>query len=302
MTKYSVPAKTFLVGEYVALDGGPSIILNTNPCFELILEPANLGGSNNLSASVFVGSSPAGRYLAKYPDAFEGQEAKFIDPFQGKGGLGASSAQYALACAAHKSWKGIDPATFDWTEFLTEYRGCAWSGVGTPPSGADLVAQLTGGVTFFDGRGGVAGRLDWSFPNLGFTLFRTGTKLQTHEHLKEKNQAPVEALRTLVSEAKKAFDSSNETLLVDTVDAFGVVLEDAGLTSERTSALLKGMKAKKDLFLTAKGCGAMGADVIVALHDRDLSEDVEIWAEQENLEICGSLDQLQLEGLQVSAS
>ena len=30
-----IPAKTFLVGEYLALTGGPSIILTTTPCFEL---------------------------------------------------------------------------------------------------------------------------------------------------------------------------------------------------------------------------------------------------------------------------
>lgn len=302
MTTYSVPAKTFLVGEYVALDGGPSIILNTSPRFELVLEPADLGGSVAPASSLFVGSSPAGRYLAKNPDAFDGQEAKFVDPFEGKGGLGASSAQFVLTCAAHRGWKGIDPSTFDWSELLTEYRACAWSGVGSPPSGADVVAQLTGGVTFFDGRGSVAGRLPWSFPNLSFTLFRTGAKLPTHEHLKEKNEAPIEALRTLVLEAKRAFDTGSEKLLVDTLDAAALVLRDASLTAERTTALLKGMKAKKDLFLAAKGCGAMGADVIVALHEREKAEDVEIWAEQENLEICGSLEHLQEEGLQVVAS
>ncbi|MES2962279.1 MAG: hypothetical protein V4760_00210, partial [Bdellovibrionota bacterium] len=251
MKRYSVPAKTFLVGEYVALDGGPSIILNTEPRFELVLQPANLGGAGS-SGALFVGSSPAGRYLAKYPDAFEGEDAEFVDPFKGQGGLGASSAQFALACAVHKGWEFVDPSTFDWTELLEEYRSCAWNGVGSPPSGADLVAQLTGGITFFDGRGAVAGQLDWSFPKLGFTLLRTGSKLPTHEHLKEKNQVPTEALRTLVNEAKKAFDSGNEKLLVDTVDAYGTVLADASLTADRTAALLKGMKAKKDLFHAAK--------------------------------------------------
>jgi mevalonate kinase len=300
MTRYSVPAKTFLVGEYVALDGGPSIIVNTNPRFELVLQPANIGAAGSGSA-LFVGSSPAGRYIAKYPDAFDGQDAEFIDPFQGKGGLGASSAQFALACAAHKEWKSLDPSTFDWSELLTEYRSCAWNGVGTPPSGADVVAQLTGGITYFDARGSTAGQLEWNFPKLGFTLFRTGSKLPTHEHLKEKNQAPIEALRTLVIEAKRAFDTGSEKLLIDTVHAYGTVLADAGLTADRTTALLNGMKTKKELFHAVKGCGAMGADVIVAIHDRDLAEDVEIWAEQENLEVCGSLDELS-EGLQVIAS
>ena len=299
--RYSVPAKTFLVGEYVALDGGPSILLNTSPRFELVLEPANLGGASSSATSLFVGSSPAGRYLAKHPDAFEAQEVEFHDPFKGKGGLGASSAQFALTAAVHRGWKAIDPTTFDWPELLAEYRSCAWSGVGTPPSGADVVAQLTGGITFFDGRGAAAGRLTWNFLGLSFTLLRTGSKLPTHEHLKEKTTAPVEALRTLVQETKKAFDTGSEKLLVDTVGAVALVLADAGLTAERTTALLRGMKAKKDLFLAAKGCGAMGADVIVSIHEASKTDDVAEWAEQENLEVCGSLEDLS-EGLQVSAS
>jgi mevalonate kinase len=299
-TTYSVPAKTFLVGEYVALDGGPSILLNTEPRFELVLQAANLGGPS-VAAPAFANASPAGRYLAKHPDCFDGQEAEFRDPFVGKGGLGASSAQFILTCAAHKNWTSIDPHTFDWGEFLREYRSCAWSGAGVPPSGADVVSQMTGGVTYFDGRGMTAGRLEWTFPNLTFTLFRTGTKVPTHEHLKQLNDVPVEALRLLVADAKRAIESANEKLLVDTIDAVAMVLSDAKLTTERTASLLRGMKAKDGLFLAAKGCGALGAGVIVAIHESDKDEDVEIWAQQDNLEICGTFDRLS-EGLKVTST
>ena len=54
-----IPAKTFLVGEYLALTGGPSIILTTTPCFEL-------RQCNNLGLHGVHPESPAGRLWAQY--------------------------------------------------------------------------------------------------------------------------------------------------------------------------------------------------------------------------------------------
>jgi mevalonate kinase len=79
----SVPGKTFLVGEYVALDGGPSIVLATRPCFEMKISPFQqdstqgnhhvLAEDSRYSASAdhsivpimpFAALSPAGSFLS----------------------------------------------------------------------------------------------------------------------------------------------------------------------------------------------------------------------------------------------
>ena len=157
---------------------------------------------------------------------------RWHDPHGGGGGLGASTAQFACVLAfgeACGAWElGLLPrsavasnsavgsapdsaraenlpsanrivaaAAPNWRLVLELYRACAWSGEGTPPSGADLVAQLTGGVCAFDGEGFSARVFAWAFPDLELTLLRTGAKLATHEHLKTEDGLswPIDELR-----------------------------------------------------------------------------------------------------------
>jgi mevalonate kinase len=293
----SAPGKTFLVGEYLALDGGPSLIICTAPRFTLKTFKSVAGKRN----SPFAPQSPAGRFMARHKVEFENLRFEFHDPHRGKGGLGASSAQFALAYTWFLNQRSVEPADFDWQALLEEYRACAWSGEGLPPSGADVVAQLTGQISWFDGREHIVRKLQWPFKSLGFTLIRTGTKLATHEHLvisKTAKAAPHDALRELVREATLAFEGADEKRLLDSVNESARVLLDSELTARGTLGLLTAMKADGDWALAAKGCGAMGADVILVLHDLDRANEVELWAEKKDLEICGNLATL-AEGLAV---
>lgn len=284
----SCPAKTFLLGEYVALDGGPSLLLSTAPRFQLVVR-SGVGGSHSWHPA-----SPAGRLAERFSSELAGWSFEFHDPYAGKGGLGASSAQFALLYSFLNDWT----APVDLQALLREYRECAWSGEGVPPSGADVVAQLTGGVTWFDGRSFQAERLSWPFPEIGFTLFRTGVKLATHEHLREGAVAPHSTLRTIVVEARKAFESADEMRLIEAVNACSLVLRQSGLTAPSTTDLLDQMRDNHELFWAAKGCGAMGADVVLSLHARARADEVVRWAKGRGLEVCGSLDVLS-SGLEV---
>ena len=289
----SVPGKTFLVGEYLALDGGPSITLATAPCFEgtsSLFGPRSVSGIHE--------SSPAGKFLKSLvptetamPEGFE-----FKDPHAGKGGLGASTAQFAMAYALSRGTEAVD-----WRELLSAYREFAWDGQGNPPSGADLVGQWNGGVTYFDARTMDVRKLTWSFDDMGFTLIRTGSKLATHEHLKGAIKAPFAELRAIAREAFLAFETSEGMRLIEAVQAYAHVLGQAGLTANATTDLLGEMRGHHHLFWAAKGCGAMGADVIVALHDRKRAGDIEAWATERGLETCGGVDDLS-EGLVMEAS
>jgi mevalonate kinase len=288
------PGKTFLVGEYLALHGGPSLLISTEPQFTF----KTLRSVPWKRAFPFPPQSPAGRLVARHESNFEGVRVEFHDPHRGKGGLGASSAQFALLYTWMMNIRKIEPSNFDWKSLLAEYLKCAWSGEGMPPSGADVVAQLTGGICWFDGRENLVQKLSWPFENLGFTLIRTGTKLATHEHLKEAKAAPQIALREVVLATKTAFDQANEKLLVSSVNEYSQLLQDADLTARATHGLLSAMKSDGDWALAAKGCGAMGADVILVIHERARAKEVAEWADKKDLETCGDLTTL-AEGLAV---
>lgn len=308
----SAPGKTFFLGEYLALDGGPSIVVSTRPRFVLRAEPRF--NPSEKPTLPFNEMSPAGRYFERHKSDLSKWRLSFEDPHAGRGGLGASSAQWALLCALHRDWKWMEGKNFPWNALLAEYRACAWNGEGTPPSGADVISQLSGGLTYI--KSGQEDKSDvtldvklndvtlvrglsWAFPTMAFTLFRTGKKLATHEHLKTTTLAPYGVLRTIVLDAEKAFMSGDENRVAEAVRGYAHVLREAGLTADSTEGLLVKMRERTDLFWAVKGCGAMGADVILALHSADRFDDVEGWAREQGLETCGSLKEL-THGLEVA--
>ncbi len=289
----SAPGKTFLIGEYLALVGGPSILVTTKPRFALTAELVNSFDEGPIPALIreashpFAPLSPAGKFLARNERDFRDYKISFQDPHLGAGGLGASSAQWALVYALKNG------LSHDWSSLLEEYRQCAWSGEGVAPSGADVVAQFCGGVTWFDGREFKARRLEWGFPQLSFTLLRTGSKLATHEHLKRHQAAPQDVLRASVGEATTAFETNDEDLLTGAVARFASALVESGRTASHTLEILSALK-RESWVRTAKGCGAMGADVVLVLHDRSATTACESWARESGLEICGGLNHLDL--------
>ncbi len=285
----SVPGKTFLLGEYVALDGGPCLLLSTSPRFQFIVHP-RVADRGPLP---FHPLSPAGLYFTRHEEDLKPWQFEFRDPYIGKGGLGASSAQFAMLYAFHHGWEWRSVRDFPWDSLLKDYRSCAWSGEGLLPSGADVVSQLTGGVTWFDGRSLQVEMLAWPFPAMSFTIIRTGHKVATHEHLKTGGAlAPHSVLRTIVFEARKAFGSGDQARLMEAVNAYSLALRQSGLTATATTDLLDQMRDNHELFWAAKGCGAMGADVILTLHSSDRSAEVVSWAKGRGLDVCASLADL----------
>ena len=94
MFKFSVPSKTFIIGEYAVLEGGPGILIGTAPRFDAFVQE-NVENAE----SVIEGLSshgPAMDFLKDHLDLFSKYSMKFHDPHNGKGGLGWSSAQFVL--------------------------------------------------------------------------------------------------------------------------------------------------------------------------------------------------------------
>src|SRR4051794_4338735 len=95
---FSVPGKTFLAGEYLALSGGPSLVFASEPRFELSVT-SGAGKAEGIHAD-----SPAGLFIKKNQDYFKNFDLVFHDPYQGKGGFGASTAQF-LGAYAMNAWR-----------------------------------------------------------------------------------------------------------------------------------------------------------------------------------------------------
>src|SRR5262245_43666850 len=98
--KWCIPAKTFLLGEYAAVAGSSAIVLTTSPCFELSL--VNSATIQNIHSD-----SPAGRWWTSQRMTEQG--LIWYDPYQEKGGLGASSAQFLAVYLARCHLLHIEP-------------------------------------------------------------------------------------------------------------------------------------------------------------------------------------------------
>src|ERR1700722_11537200 len=97
----SCASKTFFLGEYSALVGGPAIIVNTAPRFQLHI--LNNEHPQNIICRGINAHSPAGKFLKEHWQELQYFGFEFRDPHLGHGGFGASSAQYLL-CVAFITW------------------------------------------------------------------------------------------------------------------------------------------------------------------------------------------------------
>lgn len=257
----SVPSKTFLAGEYLALVGGPALLLATQPKFLLNVKSAE-GGTNP-----FHQNSPAGLFYQKHQSYFSQFDLKFSDPYEGIGGFGASSAQFVLL---HGLWQLRESKSFesqhhfDWHSMLTDYRSFH-TGEGFPPSGADVVAQALGGLTFFQRRTGHVQSFAWPFDN-EILLFHTGHKVSTHEHLKNLQNIPEDEMTEFVLTLQTALQTVDFKKFVQALDGFAKALETQGWALKRTLDIVAKLRETEGVH-TAKGCGALGADVVMVIVD-----------------------------------
>lgn len=248
--KWFIPAKTFLVGEYAALAGLGALILTTSPCFELSLtDEQGLHGIHP--------DSPAGRWWLRHGDKRLG--LRWTDPYAAIGGLGASSAQFLGAY-----WASAFPNPSN-QDLLDAYFEVIDIGNGVKPSGYDVLAQSLRGCVYIHCRSAQQVYDVWPFQDVAFVLLHTGQKLATHLHLKNMD-VPLDVLQlsAIVCDAKRACDEGDGDVLVQAVKAYHQKLCEMRLVTEETRKKVEDLQAMPDV-LAAKGCGAMGADVLLLL-------------------------------------
>lgn len=260
--KWLFPAKTFLIGEYLALQGGPAIVLTTTPYFEVSLtDTEGLYGIHP--------DSPAGKWWLNQHIQTHG--LCWFDPYHGRGGLGASGAQFLGAYTASqylRDGEGVHDVSP--TILLRDFLTTTTQREETPPSGYDVLAQSLKKVALIHVEASIFSSVSWPFQDLAFILIRTGVKIATHQHLKtiDASKSFVELYHT-ASQAFQAWHDVDSSALVVSVQKYHQQLLARGLVAASTLRQIETLKARYHP-LAIKGCGAMGADVMLLLLPSDV--------------------------------
>lgn len=248
--KWSIPAKTFLLGEYAAVAEASAMVLTTGPCFELTLSREN-------GLSEIHPESPAGLW---WQQQALNQGLAWHDPYAGRGGLGASSAQF-LASYLASCFVQHKPATL--SDMLDAYYQSSWTGKGLRPSGYDVIAQSQQGCVYINKQKQIIQAYDWPFHDLAFFLIHTGVKLATHHHLQETALPQnINYLSALVDEAQDAFVTADSARLISCINRYHEQLAQFNLVAEHSLELIKQFQTYSEV-LAVKGCGALGADILL---------------------------------------
>lgn len=258
----SIPAKTFFAGEYLALEGGSALVVGTKPRFELEVKKGE--GKNP-----FHPESPAGQFYQEHEAFFSKLDLKFNDPYNGEGGFGASSAQFALLHGLYQLqdevW-GESERFFDWHDLLKDYRSQKVD-KGYLPSGADVVGQSCGGMTYFDRNNGKVQTFAWPFDEYGFILASTGFKITTHEHLKNITGIPFEEMSKALANVRVALAEVDFVLFKKSLIEFKEILKKQNWIADHTKSFLQVIEPLAGVELV-KGCGALGADVVLVIYNK----------------------------------
>lgn len=280
----TAPSKTFLLGEYLALNTGEALLVTTQPRFELSVELT----SENIK-SPFHPESPAGRLLDSESTHFK---MDFTDPHMSCGGFGRSSAEFLFALFLKDFKKIINThASTAWipTYVMKMFRQATKSS-STKPSGADTLAQFTGGLVAMKLKQSEAQKLDW-FDDLSFSLFHTGKKVPTHKHLAELPKLNTEELQVIYKSGLEALMSKNKDRFLQAISSYRSSLKAQGLELSATTDKLDKL-LMFDEILAVKGCGALGADVVICFHSNTNTTLVREKAEALNLTWVSDSDEI----------
>lgn len=288
----SVPGKVFLLGEYAVLAGLPALVVTVGPRFEL--------RQGEIVPSQFHPQSPVAQLISEIQNSTLINEMKswsFHDPLQGSGGFGASTAQFALYyfktapnLGWEVSWKGA------WSKYR-ELTGAAQSPLS--PSGADLIAQWSGGVTLFRPQEQkleeMSGYLDFSNLLIFSATDQVGRKVATHDHLKSIPSVSVfeEVLRAPLEVGLEGLRKESPDQMGSAMNSYAEALESLGLEAALTR---KDRHALRQLpgVLGVKGAGAMQADaILVWVKDSQSIEKVKELAASRSLRFVGNGNQKQ---------
>jgi mevalonate kinase len=270
---YQCPGKVILLGEYSVLVGGQAIVGALKPEFELKVHRTDSYGIIH----TFAPESPAGRLItraqAQHGDTLGGVRLEWIDPYRVPIGVGSSSAQFILAYRAlHDLLTMKQPDT---GVLLEDYWETVGSSQGLRPSGADVVAQNEGGVIVFRNHPYHLRKLDetpFAGQNVSLWLAFTGSKMRTHEHLKQLAErgfpvaftGMIQTMEELVVAGLMAWRAGDAPRVGDCFNRYQDVMNKAALSEEPVVAEITRAREWPGV-LGCKGSGAQGGDSVLFL-------------------------------------
>lgn len=274
---FSAPSKTFLVGEYAVLNGGSSLILNSLPRFAIKVET----GAHRVVG--IPNGSPASRWVEQHRALLENWQLDFSDPHGGRGGFGASSAQFLfvhglttfLQSSVSQAAAGLDLKVL-WQDFQAVTGGHG--------SGCDLLAQAVGGIARVDRRDLRVQPLTWPYDDIEFAVVRTGQKVATHDHLANLKLESVASLVEPANACVESFVAETAEVFLATIKDFAKHLQTLGLCAPTTASLLEALNAQS-WCLASKGCGAMGADTVVFFYHPEMRASAQTFCVEHGLEM-----------------
>lgn len=255
----SCPSKTFLLGEYAVLDSGEALIMQTEPRFELWVDLHGQGRVRGIHPA-----SPAGQWLRQNKLPVQKIDMVFSDPHRGRGGFGASSAQFLLVNGLTNLLKNTDAQNLDINVVHRSLRQLTTKENGRAPSGADVLAQYVGGICEIDIEDSVLRKRKWPFLDFDVVIVPTGNKLATHEHLDKLGTLNTSELTWIYHEAISALDANNEEAFICAINDYHAELQANGLVCENTEKIISQL-AICPFVHAAKGCGAMGSDAVIVM-------------------------------------
>lgn len=255
----SIAGKVFILGEYAVLASRPAVVAAVGPRFFLRHNSFSTPGGTLLED--FHPQSPVGRLSRSLDQTHELGEYLFYDPHEGRGGFGASSAQFALVDYLH--------GNRSWTSAYQTYRDF-YSGERVPPSGADLVTQWLGGVQVFDpakmSANDVSSKIDWSDVLVFSCTHQANRKTPTHEHLGALSEIDTlaEKLSPVLDRGIASIQAGDSQGLGSALGVYADILHEVGLEDPQAYQDRKAFQAFPEV-AGVKGAGAMLSDLMIVL-------------------------------------
>ena len=306
--QFEIPSKTFVIGEYLALGGTASMVLATEPCF-IVRTTRDLSKnfhSHSPGGCLYKSLKQKVGYSLEDPHkgfgGFGRSTAEYLSVFVHDLILKRSVSQpNQISCNPLKEKSGpVKTEPYDrWgirefilnnlQEFVSTYKEhCIvhqpgalkesqhrTSGLlGYKPSGADLVAQVCGGLCWYDGMNFSCQNLTWPFPGYEIFIFTTGYKQKTHEHLGNLENKNLKILIPALLSARASLEQANLKTFCESLNDYYDILGGLGLSDYKVRTGINHLRKQPEV-LAAKGCGAMGVDtvlVVARLSDRSRVE------------------------------
>jgi len=262
------PSKTFLSGEYAALEGYSALVLTHEPYFS-----CKLSTGEGPPAVKFHPDSPAGKLEIKLTG--KQHDWLFDDPHNGAGGFGGSTAEFISVYKTLKPQGSLQDLMNEYAELFADKA--------RPPSGADLAAQYSGrlGCSVYSKAPLALESYEWPFVEVSILVLKTNVNLATHTHLEEISQTSFETLGEASHSAVAALKNQNQEAFFSAVRTFTNDQSRIGLLHHATQNTAAAI-GKVEGVVAVRGCGAMGVDVIAVFVKKESLDYV--WKEIEGLD------------------